>query len=103
LILVDLKTMDVGEYEAAPFYAAGADICTVLGVSGLATISGVIKAANTYNAEAQIDLINVPNKLECAREAANQGLTLSVSTQGLMRRLPARLPLPTCKISLIWA
>jgi len=51
-----------------------ADICTVLGVSGLATISGVIKAANKYNAEAQIDLINVPNKLECAREAANLGL-----------------------------
>ena len=35
LILVDLKTMDAGEYEATPFYAAGADICTVLGVSGL--------------------------------------------------------------------
>jgi 3-hexulose-6-phosphate synthase/6-phospho-3-hexuloisomerase len=73
LILVDLKTMDAGEYEADPFYAAGADICTVLGVSGLATISGVIKAANTYTAEAQIDLINVPNKLECAREAAKLG------------------------------
>jgi len=73
LILVDLKTMDAGEYEAAPFYAAGADICTVLGVSGLATIGGVIKAANTYHAEAQIDLINVPNKLECAREAASLG------------------------------
>ena len=30
LILVDLKTMDAGEYEATPFYAAGADICTCL-------------------------------------------------------------------------
>ena len=39
-ILVDLKTMDAGEYEAAPFYAAGADICTVLGASGSATITG---------------------------------------------------------------
>ena len=37
LLLVDLKTMDAGEYEATPFYAAGADICTVLGVSGIAT------------------------------------------------------------------
>ncbi|MEQ1529647.1 MAG: orotidine 5'-phosphate decarboxylase / HUMPS family protein, partial [Methylococcales bacterium] len=34
LLLVDLKTMDAGEYEATPFYAAGADLCTVLGVSG---------------------------------------------------------------------
>ena len=64
LVLVDLKTMDAGEYEATPFYAAGADIVTVLGVSGMATIAGVIKAANAYDAEAQIDLINVPNKLE---------------------------------------
>ena len=30
LILVDLKTMDAGEYEAEPFYKAGADICTFL-------------------------------------------------------------------------
>ncbi|MDT8407788.1 MAG: orotidine 5'-phosphate decarboxylase / HUMPS family protein, partial [Methylococcales bacterium] len=60
LILVDLKTMDAGEYEASPFYAAGADICTVLGVSGLATIGGVIKAARAHNAEVQVDLINVP-------------------------------------------
>jgi len=42
-LLVDLKTMDAGEYEATPFYAAGADIVTVLGVSGLATCQGVIK------------------------------------------------------------
>ena len=32
-ILVDLKTMDAGFYEAEPFYKAGADICTVLGLS----------------------------------------------------------------------
>jgi 3-hexulose-6-phosphate synthase/6-phospho-3-hexuloisomerase len=73
LILVDLKTMDAGEYEAAPFYAAGADICTVLGVSGSATIAGVIKAANAHNAEVQVDLINVPDKVACAREAAKLG------------------------------
>jgi 3-hexulose-6-phosphate synthase len=73
LVLVDLKTMDAGEYEATPFYAAGADICTVLGVSGLATIAGVVKAANAHGAEAQVDLINVPNKKECARESAKIG------------------------------
>ncbi len=66
LLLVDLKTMDAGEYEATPFYAAGADICTVLGVSGLATCKGVIKAANAHNAKAQIDLINVEDKAACA-------------------------------------
>ena len=73
LILVDLKTMDAGEYEATPFYAAGGDICTVLGVSGQATIEGVIKAANANGGEAQIDLINVPDKVQCARDAAAAG------------------------------
>lgn len=66
LLLVDLKTMDAGEYEATPFYAAGADICTVLGVSGLATCAGVVKAAKAHGAEAQIDLINVDDKAGCA-------------------------------------
>jgi 3-hexulose-6-phosphate synthase/6-phospho-3-hexuloisomerase len=92
LILVNLKTMDAGEYEAAPFYAAGADICTVLGVSGLATITGVIKAANTYNAEAQIDLINVPNKLECAREAAKLGAHIIGVHTGLDAQATGQTP-----------
>ena len=92
LILVDLKTMDAGEYEAAPFYAAGADICTVLGVSGLATITGVIKAANAYNAEAQIDLINVPEKLECAREAANLGAHIIGVHTGLDAQAAGQTP-----------
>jgi len=73
LLLVDLKTMDAGEYEATPFYAAGADIVTVLGVSGLATCQGVIKAANAHGAEAQIDLINVDDKAACARATCEAG------------------------------
>jgi 3-hexulose-6-phosphate synthase len=73
LLLVDLKTMDAGEYEATPFYAAGADICTVLGVSGLATCKGVIAAANAHGAEAQIDLINVDDKIACARATVEAG------------------------------
>lgn len=73
LLLVDLKTMDAGDYEAAPFYEAGADICTVLGASGLATIKGVIKAARKFNAEVQVDLINVPDKAHCAAEAVKAG------------------------------
>jgi 3-hexulose-6-phosphate synthase/6-phospho-3-hexuloisomerase len=73
-------------------YAAGADICTVLGVSGLATISGVIKAANAYNAEAQIDLINVPNKLECAREAANLGAHIIGVHTGLDAQAAGQTP-----------
>jgi 3-hexulose-6-phosphate synthase / 6-phospho-3-hexuloisomerase len=92
LILVDLKTMDAGEYEATPFYAAGADICTVLGVSGIATIAGVINAAKAYQAEAQIDLINVPNKLACAREAAALGAHIIGVHTGLDAQAAGQTP-----------
>ena len=92
LILVDLKTMDAGEYEATPFYAAGADICTVLGVSGLATIGGVVKAAKAHNAEVQVDLINVPNKAECARESAKLGAQIVGVHTGLDAQAAGQTP-----------
>ncbi|WP_024299552.1 3-hexulose-6-phosphate synthase [Methylomicrobium lacus] len=92
LILVDLKTMDAGEYEATPFYAAGADICTVLGVSGLATCKGVIKAANAHGAEAQIDLINVEDKVACARATAEAGAHIMGVHTGLDAQAAGHTP-----------
>ena len=92
LLLVDLKTMDAGEYEATPFYAAGADICTVLGVSGLATCQGVIKAANAHGAEAQIDLINVEDKIACARATADAGAQVMGIHTGLDAQAAGHTP-----------
>ena len=92
LILVDLKTMDAGEYEATPFYAAGADICTVLGVSGLATIAGVVKAAKAHGAEAQIDLINVDDKLACAQASAELGAQIVGVHTGLDAQAAGQTP-----------
>ncbi len=73
-VLVDLKTMDAGEYEARPFFEAGADITTVLGVAELATIKGVITAAHDNNAWAQVDLISVADKAACAKACAEAGI-----------------------------
>jgi 3-hexulose-6-phosphate synthase len=93
LILVDLKTMDAGEYEAAPFYAAGANICTVLGVAGSATIAGVIKAAAAYSgAEVQVDLINVPDKVACAKESAALGAHIIGVHTGLDAQAAGQTP-----------
>lgn len=92
LLLVDLKTMDAGEYEAGPFYEAGADICTVLGVSGSATIAGVIKAAKKYSAEVQVDLINVPDKAACARESAKLGAQIIGVHTGLDAQAAGQTP-----------
>jgi 3-hexulose-6-phosphate synthase len=91
-ILVDLKTMDAGEYEAAPFYAAGADICTVLGVSGAATIAGVVKAAAAHGGEVQVDLINVQDKAACAKEAAETGVHIIGVHTGLDAQAAGQTP-----------
>ncbi len=92
LLLVDLKTMDAGAYEAAPFYEAGADICTVLGVSGLATCKGVIDAANACAAEAQIDLINVDDKAACARATVEAGAQIVGVHTGLDAQAAGHTP-----------
>jgi 3-hexulose-6-phosphate synthase len=92
LLLVDLKTMDAGEYEATPFYAAGADICTVLGVSGAATCAGVIKAAKAHGAEAQIDLINVGDKAACSIETVAAGAQIVGIHTGLDAQAAGETP-----------
>lgn len=60
-VLADTKIMDAGEYEAGQCFKAGADIVTVLGVSHLTTIAGVVKAAKTYGGKVMVDMIDVPD------------------------------------------
>lgn len=67
-VLADAKIMDAGEYEASQCFKAGADIVTVLGVSHDTTISGVVKAANTYGRKVMVDMIDVPDLKKRALE-----------------------------------
>ena len=92
LILVDLKTMDAGEYEAEPFYKAGADICTVLGASGIATIKGVIAAAKKYGKEVQVDMINVDDKVALAKECVAAGAQIIGVHTGLDAQAAGHTP-----------
>lgn len=91
-ILVDLKTMDAGEYESTPFYAAGADICTVLGTADLGTIKGVIKAANAHGKQAQVDLINVTDKAARTKEVAALGAHIIGVHTGLDQQAAGHTP-----------
>jgi len=61
-ILVDLKTMDVGEYEADFAFEAGADIVTVLAVADMETIKGAKKSAQNHSGELLVDLIGVSER-----------------------------------------
>lgn len=72
-ILVDLKTMDVGKYEADFSFENGADIITVLGVADDATIQGAILSARNHGKKVLVDLINVTDKVERARQSLEWG------------------------------
>jgi len=91
-ILVDLKTMDAGFYEAEPFYKAGADICTVLGVADMGTIKGVIDVANKYGKKAQVDLINVSDKAALAKEVVAAGAHILGVHTGLDQQAAGQTP-----------
>lgn len=91
-ILVDLKTMDAGFYEAEPFYKAGADICTVLGTSDIGTIKGVIDVANKYGKKAQVDLINVADKKARTIEVAKLGAHIIGVHTGLDQQAAGQTP-----------
>ncbi|MEP3482585.1 MAG: orotidine 5'-phosphate decarboxylase / HUMPS family protein [Fuerstiella sp.] len=81
-ILVDLQTMDSVETEAAPFFSAGANICSVMGLAGSKTIEEFVKFAGIHGASAQVDLINAPDKVACANMASALGAHfLSVGSQ----------------------
>ena len=97
-ILVDLKTMDAGYYEAEPFYKAGADICTVLGTADLGTIKGVIDVANKYGKEAQVDLINVNDKAKRTQEAAKLGAHIIGVHTGLDQQAAGQTPFTDLKL-----
>ena len=91
-ILVDLKTMDAGFYEAEPFYKAGADICTVLGCADIGTIKGVIDVANKYGNECQVDLINVTDKAARTVEVAKLGAHIIGVHTGLDQQAAGQTP-----------
>ncbi len=91
-ILVDLKTMDAGFYEAEPFYKAGADICTVLGCADIGTIKGIIDVANKYGKKAQVDLINVSDKAAKTKEVVAAGAHIIGVHTGLDQQAAGQTP-----------
>ena len=92
-IMADLKTMDAGFYEAKPFYEAGADIVTVLGAADMGTVSGVIEASKLRpNAWAQVDLLNVANKVDVAKELFNLGAHVVGIHTGLDQQAAGQTP-----------
>ena len=73
-VLADVKIMDAGEYEADKCFEAGADICTVLGVSNNATIEGVVRSAKRHGKKVMVDMIEVGDLAARAQEIDAMGV-----------------------------
>lgn len=61
-ILLDLKTIDEGEYEFEQAYIHGAEIATVMGAADISTIEKCQKVAKKYSKQYMIDLLGVSNE-----------------------------------------
>jgi len=72
-IVADMKTIDVGRIEVESAAKAGADIVAVLGVASNSTIRECIQAGGHYGAKIMVDLLEVPEFLERAKEIEQIG------------------------------
>ena len=68
LVLADLKSSDVGAYEANMAFTAGADIVTTQGITTDATISQVQREADKWNRRAEVDMTGVKDPVARAKE-----------------------------------
>jgi 3-hexulose-6-phosphate synthase len=74
LVFADLKTADAGELEADIAFKAGADLVTVMGAAGNATIIGAVKAAKAHGKGVVVDTIGYPDRVKRAKEVIELGV-----------------------------
>ncbi|MFQ6133197.1 MAG: 3-hexulose-6-phosphate synthase [Armatimonadota bacterium] len=72
-IVADMKVMDAGRVEVEAAAKAGADVVHVLAVASDATIAECIEAGRRYDAKVTVDLLEVANLAERARQAQDLG------------------------------
>ena len=95
--LADAKIMDAGKIEARIAFEAGADYCTVLGVTGLRTIQGCLEEAETYGKKIFVDMICVEDAKKRVGELEAVGVTgISVHT-GVDEQAAGLTPLESLK------
>jgi len=68
IVLADLKSSDVGAYEADMAFRAGADTVTTQGITTTATIAEVQREANKWKRRAEVDMTGVKDPVARARE-----------------------------------
>lgn len=74
IVFADFKTADAGELEAEMAFGAGADLITILGATGDATIIGAVKAAKAHGKGVVVDTIGVADRVKRAQEVIALGV-----------------------------
>ena len=72
-LVCDTKTMDAGRTEMESAAKAGANVATVLGAASDSTIRECIEAGRNYGIGVAVDLVNHPDPVARARQAAEWG------------------------------
>jgi 3-hexulose-6-phosphate synthase len=75
-VLADLKSSDVGAYEANMAFKAGADIVTTQGITTMATICEVQCEADRWKRRAEVDMTGVKDPIARAAEVSAWGVSL---------------------------
>jgi len=73
-IVADMKTMDVGRVEVEIAAKSGANIVAILGHANNETIKECVLAAANYGAKIIVDMIEVHNYIERAKEVERLGV-----------------------------
>ncbi|MEM4475540.1 MAG: orotidine 5'-phosphate decarboxylase / HUMPS family protein, partial [Fervidicoccaceae archaeon] len=73
ILLADTKTSDAGALEARLAFESGADVMTVLGAAGDATVAEAVRVAGELGGLVEVDLINVRDPIGRAVEALELG------------------------------
>lgn len=76
IILADLKSSDVGAYEAEMAFKAGADIVTTQGITTLATIREVQREADKWKRRAEVDMTGVEDPAARTKQVQELGVSL---------------------------
>ena len=74
MVLADLKIMDAGAYEVMKASEAGASIITILGATDDSTIKGAVEEAKKQGTQILVDMINVKNLEQRAKEVDALGV-----------------------------
>ena len=83
LVLADMKTVDAGRLEAEMAFTAGADMITVLAVSGDRTIMDALDIAEQHGGRLMVDLMRVKDIVSRALQLRKMGVDYILVHTGL--------------------